>query len=236
MNIALMGYGRMGQAIAPIAEQRGHQIVAIAHDAATRDTLLAAHPDVVIEFTQPDAAFDNLAFCVQNGLPVVSGTTGWLARRPELEALCQQHEGAFFYASNFSLGVNLFFRLNRQLAALMRPYPDYEVALEEIHHRGKVDAPSGTAITLAEGILAVHPRKQRWGLQAASDADTLAIRARREDHVPGTHTVTYTSAQDTLTIAHEAHNRTGFATGAVVAAEWLAGRRGVFGMDDLLAQ
>ncbi len=229
-----MGYGRMGQAIAAMAEQRGHQVVAIARSAEERAALLAARPAVVVEFTRPDAAFDNLAFCLQNSLPVVSGTTGWLNRRPELETLCQEHQGAFFYASNFSLGVNLFFRLNQRLAELMRPYPAYDVALEEIHHQAKADAPSGTAITLAEGILALHPHKQRWHLQAASDANTLAIRSRREGDVPGTHTVTYTSAEDTLIITHRAHNRTGFATGAVVAAEWLAGRQGIFGMDDLL--
>ncbi len=230
MKIALLGYGRMGQAIEKIALERGHEIV-IRKDMEplTVDLGLA---DVAIDFSHPNAAFDNIVSCLEAGVPVVSGTTGWLDRFEEAKALCAETQGAFLYASNFSIGVNLFFNLNAYLARLMRPLKDYDVELEEIHHVHKLDAPSGTAITLAEGILN-ESDKESWSLDKESPAD-LFIGVKREGEVPGTHKVRYSSEVDSIEIKHTAHSRTGFALGAVVASEWLLGKRGVFGMKDVL--
>ena len=230
MKIALLGYGRMGQAIEKIALERGHEIV-IRKDMEplTVDLGLA---DVAIDFSHPNAAFDNIVSCLEAGVPVVSGTTGWLDRFEEAKALCSETRGAFLYASNFSIGVNLFFNLNAYLARLMRPLKDYDVELEEIHHVHKLDAPSGTAITLAEGILQ-QSEKESWSLDKESQAD-LFIGVKREGEVPGTHKVRYSSEVDSIEIKHTAHSRTGFALGAVVASEWLLGKRGVFGMKDVL--
>ncbi|SDJ94255.1 4-hydroxy-tetrahydrodipicolinate reductase [Catalinimonas alkaloidigena] len=234
MNLILLGYGKMGKAIEQIALRRGHTIAARIDTAAERDQLPKGAGDVAIEFTQPDAAVDNIRYCLRNGIPVVSGTTGWLQHRPEIEQLCQEQQGAFFYASNYSIGVNLFFRLNRSLARLMNAYPEYQVEMEEIHHTQKKDAPSGTGITLAEGLMAELDRKTGWVEGPTNDPALIPILSKRIDPVPGTHTVAYRSAIDDIEIKHTAHSREGFATGAVVAAEWLLGKQGAFGMDDLL--
>ena len=230
MKIALLGYGRMGQAIERIALERGHEIV-IRKDMEplTIDLSLA---DAAIDFSHPNAAFDNIVSCFDAGVPVVSGTTGWLDRFEEAKVLCSETKGAFLYASNFSIGVNLFFNLNAYLARLMRPLKDYDVELEEIHHVHKLDAPSGTAITLAEGILE-QSEKESWSLDKES-RDDLFIGVEREGEVPGTHKVRYSSEVDSIEIKHTAHSRTGFALGAVVAAEWILGKQGVFGMKDVL--
>ena len=230
MKIALLGYGRMGQAIEKIALERGHEIV-IRKDMEplTIDLSLA---DAAIDFSHPNAAFDNIVSCFDAGVPVVSGTTGWLDRFEEAKVLCSETKGAFLYASNFSIGVNLFFNLNAYLARLMRPLKDYDVELEEIHHVHKLDAPSGTAITLAEGILE-QSEKESWSLDKES-RDELFIGVEREGEVPGTHKVRYSSEVDSIEIKHTAHSRTGFALGAVVAAEWILGKQGVFGMKDVL--
>lgn len=238
MRIILLGYGKMGRVIEGIALERGHEIVARV-DETNRAELTAYSPDtadVVIEFSHPDAAVQNLTDCLILGLPVVCGTTGWLNHRAEIEALCREKGGAFFYASNYSIGVNLFFRLNRTLARLMAHQPQYRVTMTETHHVHKKDAPSGTALTLAEGVLAEIPRYTTWVLGAESDESELPIVAVREGEVPGTHSIKYASGQDDLEIVHTAHSREGFALGAVVAAEWLVGKRGVFGMDDLLGE
>ena len=194
--------------------------------------------DVVIEFSSPESAFENITYCLQRGWPVVSGTTGWLNHRAEVEALCEQHKGAFFYASNYSIGVNLFFRLNKVLAQFMKNYPSYEVSMTEIHHTEKKDAPSGTAITLAEGILENLPGKTGWAEKGpeAVAGSVLEIESLREGVVPGTHIIRYGSEVDQIEISHIAHSRQGFALGAVVAAEWVVGKQGIFGMDDLLGE
>lgn len=230
MKVALLGYGRMGQAIEKIALERGHEIV-IRKDMepVAVDLGLA---DVAIDFSHPNAAFDNIASCLETGVPVVSGTTGWLDRFEEAKTLCSENQGAFLYASNFSIGVNIFFNLNAYLARMMRSLKDYDVELEEIHHIHKLDAPSGTAISLAEGILE-HNEKEKWSLEKG-DPQTLFIGVKREDEVPGTHIVQYKSEVDSIEIKHTAHSRTGFALGAVVAAEWLVSKKGVFSMSDVL--
>ena len=241
MNVLLLGYGKMGRTIEQILLSRGHQIAGRI-DISNRselDQLETTDVDVVIEFSSPEAAVENLTYCLQQGWPVVCGTTGWLSKKTEIEALCQDKQGAFFYASNYSIGVNLFFRLNKVLAKFMRNYPSYHVSMTEIHHTEKRDAPSGTAITLAEGILEHFPAKSGWtcqdaGSKAERTDEKIAIESLREGVVPGTHTVRYDSNVDQIEITHVAHSRQGFALGAVVAAEWLVGRTGIFGMDDLL--
>jgi 4-hydroxy-tetrahydrodipicolinate reductase len=230
MKIALLGYGRMGQAIEKIALDRGHEI-AIRKDMEPLEVDLGL-VDVAIDFSHPNAAFDNIASCLEAGVPVVSGTTGWLDRFEEAKALCVEKKGAFLYASNFSIGVNLFFNLNAYLARMMRSLKDYEVRLEEIHHVHKLDAPSGTAISLAEAILE-HSEKEGWSLDKDSK-EKLIIGVKREGEVPGTHSVRYSSEVDSIEIKHTAHSRTGFALGAVVASEWLLGKKGIFSMSDVL--
>lgn len=237
MKVLLIGYGKMGKTIEQILLQRGHEVAHI----VDRDTELqvadipAGSVDLAIEFTEPSAAFNNITSCFRKGIPVVSGTTGWQSRKEELEQICKEYKGTFFYASNFSLGVNIFFALNKYLAHLMNRYPDYGVSMSEIHHTEKKDAPSGTAITLAEGILQEVQRLQHWQLKGEQSAEgALEIEALREPHVPGTHTVVYTSEMDTIEIKHTAHTRTSFAQGAVLAAEWVLGKKGIFGMGDLL--
>ncbi len=220
----------MGRMIEQVAVQRGHCIAARidrAEDPVPFDTL-----DVAIDFSSPDAAFDNIARCLEAGVPVVSGTTGWLARYGEACALCERTGGGFIYASNFSLGVNLFFELNAFLARLMEKAPGYAVELEEIHHTQKLDAPSGTAISLAEGIIA-NSSYTGWKPETAAEGE-IPVHSRRLGDTPGTHTVRYQSAVDRIEIVHTAHSREGFAVGAVVAAEWLAGKKGVFSMRDVL--
>lgn len=230
MKIGLFGYGKMGKMIEQIAQDRGHSIVAkIDADAQHIDY---AGMDVAIDFSMPSAAYNNITGCFENGVPVISGTTGWLDRYSEAVAHCEKHQGAFIYASNFSLGVNLFFELNARLAKMMAGLKEYKVSMEEIHHTQKLDAPSGTAITLAEGIIQ-NSEYEKWELDNA-DERTIPITSVREGSVPGTHSIAYESAVDKIEIKHEAFNREGFALGAVIAAEWLRGKTGVFTMKDVL--
>ena len=231
MNIALLGYGKMGKTIEEIAIQRGHQIVLkVDKDDYDYDITKA---DVAIDFSIPNVAFSNISNCINNQIPVISGTTGWLEDYNKAVALCKEKQGAFIYASNFSLGVNIFFELNKTLARMMTNLKQYKVSLEEIHHTQKLDAPSGTAISLANDIIAEHSNYKQWKLEE-SNKNTINITAKRIDDVPGTHTITYQSEVDTITIEHIAHNRQGFALGAVIAAEWLVGKTGVFTMNDVL--
>ncbi|PTX61951.1 dihydrodipicolinate reductase [Kordia periserrulae] len=231
MNIALLGYGRMGKEIEKIALSREHTIVhKIQGNITTYDF---TNVDVAIDFSIPTAAFENITHCIQQQIPVISGTTGWLEKYDEVVALCEEKNGTFIYASNFSLGVNIFFEMNSYLAKMMSQLEDYNVTIEEIHHTKKLDAPSGTAITLAEGIMQ-HSNYNHWKLDKAENDDEIPITAKRIPEVPGTHEITYTSAIDSISIKHEAHNRQGFALGAVVAAEWIQGKTGVFSMKDVL--
>ena len=230
MKIALLGYGRMGKEIEKIAISRGHEIVIRKKKEDTIDINLA---DVAIDFSIPSSAFENISNCIKNNIPVISGTTGWLEKHDDAVQLCKEKQGAFIYASNFSLGVNIFFELNKQLAKLMNSLEDYTISLEEIHHTKKLDAPSGTAITLAEGIIE-NTSKEDWELNKISSNKNIPIVAKRIPEVPGTHSINYTSEVDTIEIKHTAHNRKGFALGAVVAAEWILGKTGVFSMKDVL--
>jgi len=230
MKIALLGYGRMGKEIEQIALQRGHEIVIKDSGSETYDITTA---DVAIDFSIPSAAFNNITNCLNNNTPVVSGTTGWLDKYDDAVELCKQKNGAFIYASNFSLGVNIFFELNKQLAKMMNALKDYSVSIEEIHHTKKLDAPSGTAITLAEGILD-NSDKKTWELDGTASEEIVPITAVRTPDVPGTHTITYNSEIDTIDIKHTAHNRKGFALGSVIAAEWLVDKKGVYSMQDVL--
>jgi len=231
MNIALLGYGKMGKTIEQIAKKRGHQIVLkVDKDDYDYDITKA---DVAIDFSIPNVAFSNISNCINNQIPVISGTTGWLEDYNKAVALCKEKQGAFIYASNFSLGVNIFFELNKTLARMMTNLKQYKVSLEEIHHTQKLDAPSGTAISLANDIIAEHSNYKQWKLEE-SNKNTINITAKRIDDVPGTHTITYESEVDAITIKHVAHNRQGFALGAVIAAEWIVGKTGVFTMNDVL--
>jgi 4-hydroxy-tetrahydrodipicolinate reductase len=236
MKIALIGYGKMGKAIEEIAQLRGHEIVLrVTIDNPEDNTVeKIRRADLAIEFTGPDSAFSNVVRCLEAGVPVVCGSTGWLKRFDEAKKICSETGGALLYASNFSVGVNIFFEINRQLASVMSAYPDYEVGITEVHHTEKRDAPSGTAITLAEQILARLSRKKSWVNHPSVDKTELVIRSERADPAPGTHKVRYDSGIDTIEIVHTAHNRKGFALGAVLAAEFLAGNKGVFGMKDVL--
>lgn len=231
MKIALVGYGRMGKIIDEIALKRGHDVVARLKETPTAENL--NNPDVVIEFSLPEVAFKNIKACLENKIPVISGTTGWLERKHEIENIAVQNETAFLYGSNFSLGVNLFFALNEKLADLMKNVDEYTCQLEEIHHIHKLDAPSGTAISIAEGIIKNNPKFEAWKLEDTQDKQ-LGIFAIREDEVPGTHSVYYRSEVDEIEIKHTAHNRNGFALGAVVAAEWIKDKKGNFTMKDVL--
>jgi len=230
MKIALLGYGRMGKEIEKIALQRGHEIV-IKDEGTTPYDITKA--DIAIDFSIPTAAFTNITNCINNAVPVISGTTGWLEKYDNVLELCHQKKGAFIYASNFSLGVNIFFELNAQLAKMMNSLNDYTITLEEIHHTKKLDAPSGTAITLAEGIIN-NSLKSAWELDGNTSEEIIPITAKRITDVPGTHTVHYESQVDGIEIKHTAHNRQGFALGAVVAAEWLQYKKGVYTMKDVL--
>ena len=230
MKIALLGYGRMGKTIETIALSRGHEIVIKTSETVSSEITKA---DIAIDFSIPNAAFGNISNCINNNIPVISGTTGWLDSYDEIVSLCEQKKGAFIYASNFSLGVNIFFELNKNLAKMMSALEDYNVDLEEIHHTQKLDAPSGTAISLAEDIIENHNSFNAWQLDGNEDK-VLPITAKRIENVPGTHNITYKSEVDTIKIEHIAHSRQGFALGAVVAAEWLVGKTGVFTMKDVL--
>ncbi|WP_222984602.1 4-hydroxy-tetrahydrodipicolinate reductase [Flagellimonas meishanensis] len=230
MNIGLFGYGKMGKMIEQIAQDRGHTIVAKV-DVDTEE-IDFSKMDVAIDFSTPAAALQNITSCLKNGVPVISGTTGWLGQYGEAVEYCHKKKGAFIYASNFSLGVNLFFELNEQLSRMMSKLDQYRVSMEEIHHTQKLDAPSGTAITLAEGIIENSPY-ETWKLDT-TDEKSIPISSRREGAVAGTHIVSYESEVDKIEIKHVAHNRKGFALGAVIAAEWILGKTGVFSMKDVL--
>ena len=231
MKIALVGYGKMGKIIDEIATQRNHEIVARLNESPTSENL--NNTDVVIEFSNPEVAFNNIKTCLENKIPVICGTTGWLDQKPEIEKIAAENNTAFLYGSNFSLGVNLFFALNEKLADLMKNFPEYNVQLEEIHHTHKKDAPSGTAISLAEGIIKNDQRFEGWKLEETKEKE-LGIFAIREDEVPGTHSVFYKSSVDEIEIKHTAYSRNGFALGAVIAAEWIQGKTGNFSMKDVL--
>ena len=231
MKIALVGYGRMGKIIDEIALKRGHEVVARLKETPTAENL--NNPDVVIEFSLPEVAFDNIKACLENKIPVICGTTGWLERKSEVEQLAVENETAFLYGSNFSLGVNLFFALNEKLAGLMKNVDEYSCQLEEIHHIHKLDAPSGTAISLAEGIIKNNDKFDAWKLEETKEKQ-LGIFAIRENEVPGTHSIYYRSEVDEIEIKHTAYNRNGFALGAVVAAEWIKDKKGNFTMKDVL--
>jgi len=235
MNIALIGYGKMGKTIEGLALARNHSI---SHkiDENNQHDIQHLKADVAIEFTHPEAAFENIKTCLQQKIPVVCGTTGWLHHLPEIEKLCHEVNGTFFYASNFSIGVNLFFKLNKQLATLMSNFSQYQVALSETHHIHKKDAPSGTAITLAEGIIQQHQHYHAYQLDKSNQEGVISIEAIREGEVPGTHVVTYKSEVDEISIRHEAYSRQGFAAGALAIAEWIVkeNKKGMLNMDDYL--
>lgn len=236
MNILLLGYGKMGKVIEQIALSRGHAIVhrIDLDNLHELERIDPASVDVAIEFSSPESAVTNLMYCFEHHIPVVCGTTGWLHRRQEVELMCMQKSGAFFYASNYSLGVNIFFHINRMLAGLMNRYKGFDVSMEEVHHTEKKDAPSGTALTLAKDIMDAVEQKKSWLNAPSTDPSQLSIISVREALVPGTHTVRYDSKEDAIEIKHTAHSREGFALGAVVAAEWIAGKQGVFGMQDMM--
>lgn len=230
MKIALLGYGKMGKTIEKLAMDKGHEVVFKSTQTASEGNIKDA--EVAIEFSVAEAAVENISFCFENNIPVVSGTTGWIKRYNEVLKICEKCNGSFIYASNFSVGVNLFFNLNGYLAQLMQPWKEYIPSIEEIHHTQKKDAPSGTAISLADGIIR-HSELDTWELDS-KDSKKLNITALREGDVKGTHTVEYHSKIDTLSIKHEAHSRDGFALGAILAAEWLIGKKGVYNMKDVL--
>ena len=231
MKIALLGYGKMGKAIEKIAEERGHTVVLKISDDIENYNIKTAN--VAIDFSIPEAAVKNISSCIKKGVPIISGTTGWLKDYDNMINLAKEKNGAFIYASNFSLGVNIFFELNKQLAQMMSNLKQYKVDLEEIHHTQKLDAPSGTAITLAESIIK-QTNYNDWILDNTKDSNTIMIKSKRIKDVPGTHFVNYNSEVDTISISHTAHNREGFALGAVIAAEWIIGKTGVFTMNDVL--
>ncbi|SIS50155.1 dihydrodipicolinate reductase [Zobellia uliginosa] len=230
MKIALFGYGKMGKMIEQIALNRNHTIVAKV-DVDTVD-IDFSEMDVAIDFSMPSAAYGNITKCFEHGVPVICGTTGWLDKYDEAVALCKAKNGAFIYASNFSLGVNVFFELNRYLATMMKNLDQYKVSMEEIHHTQKLDEPSGTAITLAEGIID-NTEYKGWKLEEAGDTE-IPITSKRVGATPGTHSIDYSSTVDSIEIKHTAHNREGFALGAVTAAEWIVGKTGIFTMKDVL--
>jgi len=233
MKIALLGYGRMGKEIEKIALQKGHEIVLRIQGDENYNITLA---DIAIDFSIPEAALKNITNCFQNNVPVVSGTTGWLENYTDAIAICKENNGSFIYASNFSIGVNIFFELNQRLAKMMKSLDDYSIKLEEIHHRKKLDTPSGTAITLAEGIID-NSSKSNWELkenQTEINENNIPIIAKRIPEVPGTHIVSYESEIDSIEMKHTAHSRKGFALGAVIAAEWLVNKKGVYTMKDVL--
>ncbi len=238
MKILLIGYGKMGKTIEGVAVKRGHQIVGKIDVDNAQDLrkFNESNVDVAIEFTHPSSAFGNLTYALECGIPIVCGTTGWLHQMNEIQSLRTQKNGSFCYSSNYSIGVNLFWAVNEKLAELMNPHEDYDVTMEEVHHVYKKDAPSGTAITTADGVLKHLSRKQKWSI----DRDSLSqkeiyIDHKREHNIPGTHTVLYTSPIDSIELKHTAFNRDGFATGAVVAAEYISNKKGFFTMKDVLS-
>ena len=236
MKIALLGYGKMGHAIEEIALKKQHEILLKITDEnlqdLTKENIKSA--DVAIEFTNPESAVSNILFCLENHIPVISGTTGWLANLSLIEGKCKEINGSFLYASNFSIGVNIFFELNKKLASLMKDHADYEIKVEEIHHTQKKDAPSGTAITLAEQIIESSSKKNKWINSETENKNELQIISKRIDEVAGTHSVKYFSDIDDIEIIHTANNRKGFAQGAVLAAEFISDKKGIFSMKDVL--
>jgi len=233
MNILLIGYGKMGKTIERVALERGHHITGKI-DIDNLQDLDTVQGDVAIEFSHPDAAFANVKKCIERKIPVVCGTTGWLARKTEAETLTKEKGSTFFYASNYSLGVNVFFKLNEQLARMMNRFNGYDVRIDEVHHAQKKDAPSGTAITLAEGVIKHLDRKKKWAKVSSGATDEIEIQSFRIDDVPGTHVIKYASLTDDIEIKHTAHTREGFALGAVTVAEWIGDKKGVLNMDDFL--
>ncbi len=238
MNIALIGYGKMGKAIEKIAEERGHKIVLICNSELGVKYADFSNVDIAIEFTQPDLALSHINFCLENKIPIIVGTTGWNEHLQEVENKVKQEEGSLLHASNFSIGVNVFFELNKKLAQLMSGKNTYTASIEEIHHIQKLDAPSGTAITLADGILENNEDYISWVLGREeipyTNPNQLSLTSYRLPDVPGTHTIKYISEIDTISITHEAHSRKGFAMGAVIASEWLLGKKGIYKMNDVL--
>ncbi len=236
MKIALIGYGKMGKAIEEIALAKGHEVVLKIDVQNNHEFTLEniKQADVAIEFTGPHSAFENVKKCIELGIPVVSGSTGWLDKWSEIQNLCTEKNGCLIYSSNYSIGVNLFFELNKQLAKLMESYQDYDVSMTEIHHTEKKDAPSGTAITLAEQILANMGRKKQWTNSPSLTPSDLVITSERIDPAPGTHTVSYDSPIDSIEITHTAHTRKGFASGAFLAAEFANKKNGIFTMKQVL--
>ena len=236
MNIAILGYGKMGMAIEEIALQRGHRIVLKVNIDNLQDKTIdnIQKADVAIEFTGPESAFENIKQCIDAGVPVVCGSTGWLQQFEDATTHCKAKHGAMLYASNFSVGVNIFFALNKTLAALVAPHKEYDVTITEIHHTQKKDAPSGTAITLAEQILEKFTQKKKWVNNNSNNTQELSIISERIDPAPGTHRIHYHSEIDDIEIIHTAHNRKGFATGAVLAAEFIHGKNGIYSMADVL--
>ncbi|MCB0453942.1 MAG: 4-hydroxy-tetrahydrodipicolinate reductase [Aequorivita sp.] len=230
MKIALLGYGKMGKTIEKLALEKGHTIVFKSTSDSEKGFFDEA--DAAIEFSSPESAVKNISRALEAGIPIVCGTTGWLEKHDEMVKLCEKRNGSFIYASNFSVGVNLFFSINDYVAKLMAPWKEYNVSVEEIHHLQKKDAPSGTAITIAEGILK-HSDKKDWKLNT-SEENSLNITAKREEDVKGTHTVSYNSSIDTISLKHEAHSREGFALGAILAAEFLKDKKGIFTMKNVL--
>ena len=230
MKIALLGYGKMGKIIEKLAVKKGHTIVSRINQYSSKEEILKA--DIAIEFSTPQAAVSNIKFCLENDIPIVSGTTGWLAHYDEMIKLCENRNGSFIYASNFSIGVNLFFSINEYVSNLMEPWKDYQVSIEEVHHNQKLDTPSGTAVTLAEEIIR-NSDKKNWELNG-TEAENINITAKRINDIKGTHIINYDSNIDTILIKHEAHSRDGFALGAILAAEWLVDKKGIFTMKDVL--
>lgn len=236
MKLALFGYGKMGKAIEEIAVSRGHEIV-LKITSANAESLKVADlqkADVAIDFSTPASFFENLLKCFDANIPVVAGTTGWYQKLKDVKELCLKKNQSLLYATNFSIGVNIFFELNKHLAKLMNRHKEYQVEMEEIHHTQKLDSPSGTAITLAETMISELSRKDKWVNNSAASDSEIRIKSIRTENVPGTHTVTYSSSIDTIEIKHIAHNRTGFALGAVIAAEWITGKKGIYQMHDVL--
>lgn len=236
LKIALLGYGKMGKAIEAIALQKKYSIV-LKIGTGNLDDLTSENikkADVAIEFSNPESAVKNILFCLENNVPVLSGTTGWLMDLSDIEEKCREYSGAFLYASNYSIGVNIFFELNKKLAILMQEHAEYNVVMQEVHHTQKMDSPSGTAITLAQQIIDRLPAKNKWVNEPQNNPAELSIISKRIDNVPGTHTVTYTSTVDDIEIKHTAHNRVGFAEGAIEAAEFLKDKKGIFSMKDVL--
>lgn len=236
MNIAIIGYGKMGKEIEKLAQERNHNVVLRVDEnnikSLTKDDF--SNVDVAIEFSVPESAFSNINLCFDNNIPVVSGTTGWLEKFDDVLERCKNENKTFFYASNYSIGVNLFFKLNKHLAKMMNNFTDYNVRVEETHHTQKLDAPSGTAITLAEGLIENIERKNNWEKEQENSDNTIAVKSFREGNVPGNHKIIYDSSFDKITIEHDAKSRKGFALGAILAAEFIISKKGYYSMDDLL--